>query len=329
MPLYQEFDFELKYDTAYGIIKIPANTVFYRGHSTKYGSVSDRPAYFSSKGIANLYAQSSGYVVSPFTNIAELKLLDIRFMMNILRDMFSTNPTNLSSLAVILSFGLCSLRHQVHLLNLRYNTLKNDGHKALQKLVDEQDPLYELQGVRVGETINDVETMSFLRTLFDGFVDGFIAPQIESPYHVPNNYILPEMIIFNPWRSGITLIREELPLHLPKISMYTIYFSSSNVERYILNYIDTYRVPPTSYESRFYIGTGGGLVDVKIPIIEQINERWDEEEIQNAIRKGINDAEKWKYKVYFGLYIPPAPTLPVSPWPTSEPAKKVSTKNTS
>jgi hypothetical protein len=326
MPIYQEFEFESKYDTAYGIIKIPENTVFYRGHSTKYGSVTDRPAYYSSKGIAELYAKSPGYVVSPFTNTTELRLLDIRFMINILRDMFYANPPHLSSLAVILSFGLCSLRHQVELMNMRYSSpeSRNNGHKALQKILDEHDPasLYELQGVRVGETINDAETMSFLGTLLNGFVDGFIAPQIDSPYHVPNNHILPEMIIFNPWRSGITIIREEdLPRHLPTISMHTIYFTYQLKDKYILNYRSTYSdfYEPPIYKSQFYIASGGGddKDDTpKIPIIEQINERWEDEEIQQALLKGVKDAEKWKYKVHFGFYHPPAPTVPVSPWTT-------------
>jgi hypothetical protein len=324
MPhIYQEFDFEENYDTAYGIIKIPANTVFYRGHSTKHGSVTDRPSYFSSKSIAELYVKSPEYTVSAFTNIKELRLLDVRFMMNILRDMFYSNSPDLASLSVILSFGLCSLHHQVNLLNKRYLT-PNEGHLALQKILDEHDPasLYEPQGVRVGETINDAEAMSFLRTLFDGFIDGYIAPRIDSPYHLPNKYILPEMIIFNPWKSGITVMRDAPSKNLPRISLYTTFFSDK--DHHIINYRNTYshmRSPPV-YETRFYLASGGGQSQLQIPTIELINERWDEEEIQNLVKKGESDAGKWKYKVHFGFYHPPAPTMEVIPW-TEVPASIV------
>lgn len=324
--MYKELDFEENYDTAYGVIKIPPNTVFYRGHSTKHGSVTERPAYFSSKKIAQLYVKSPDYVLSAFTNTAELRLLDVRFMKNILRDMFSSNPPDLSSLAVTLSFGLCSLRHQVYLLNTRYPTpeTRNEGHMALQKMLDEQDTmsLYEPQGVRVGETTNDAETMSFLGTLFHGFVDGYIAPRIESPYHVPNKYILPEMILFNPWLSGITAMRQDPPRNLPSVSLYTLFFADIN--HHILNYRNTFshvRKPPI-YETRFYMDGGGSSQEVEalsqIPTIEQINERWEEEEIQKLVKKGASDADKWKSKVHFGFYHPPAPTMEVTPWSVAE-----------
>jgi hypothetical protein len=208
------------------------------------------------------------------------------------------------------------LRHQVKLLNARYRHLKKplEGHLELQKIVDSLDPasLYEPQGVRVGETTNDAHTMGFLSELFGHLIDGFVSPRLVSPFHVDNeNSMGPELIIFNPFRSGIRQLSKFPPSHIPKVSMSSIYSSQLNHHVVIYkNYI---------YETSFYvsspmIGGGNAKLETDIPIVEQINERWDDEEIQNAIQNGKKNAQKWKERLSIRKYEHPAPETSVSPW---------------
>jgi hypothetical protein len=314
--MYHELELEKTFDTAYGIIKIPTNTIFYRGYSTLYPPISNRFAYFSEKHVATSYSKSPEYTVSAFVNTMRLHVMDVRFMTSILRDMIYSNRDDESSLPIVLSFGLCSLRHQVNLLKARYRHLKKplEGHLELQKIVDSLDPasLYEPQGVRVGETTNDAYTMAFLSELFGHLIDGFVSPRLVSQFHVDNeNSMGPELIIFNPFRSGIRQLSKFPPSNTPKVSMSSIY--SSQLNHHVVIYKNNI------YETSFYVSSpmiGGGnvLLETDIPVVEQINEHWDDEEIQTAIQNGKTNAQKWKERLSIRKYEHPAPEVSVSSW---------------
>jgi hypothetical protein len=313
--MYHELELEKTFDTAYGIIKIPANTIFYRGYSTLYPPISKRFAYFSEKHVANSYIKSHEYTLSAFMNTHTLHVMDVRFMMSILRDMIYSNRDDESSLPIVLSFGLCSLRHQVNLLNMRYrhSTTPLKGHVELQKIVDSLDPAspYEPQGVRVGETTNDAYTMAFLSELFGNLVDGYISPRLVSPFHVDNknSSMVPELLIFNPFRSGIRQLSKFPPSNTPKVSLSSIY--SSQLNHHVVRYKNNV------YETSFYLSSpmiGGGDSEIDIPSVEQINEHWDDEEIQNEIQNGKTNAQKWKERLSIRIYEHPVPEVSVSPW---------------
>lgn len=316
--MYYELELETPFDTAYGVIKLPENMIVYRGYSNRHPALSERFAYFSEKQIANSYVKSPDYVLSAFTNTRVLRLLDVRFMTGILREMIYSNPSDESTLPIILSFGLCSLKHQVHLLNKRYAHPESrvKGHTILQTIVDGLDSssLYERQGVRIGETTNDAYTMAFLSKLFENYVDGFVSPRLYSPYHHKNT-MAPELILFNPIRSGIRQLSSFPPASIPIVSMHRIYMTQikHNVLRYVSNisgyqtHIAFHAHPPM---------VGGGDIEKDIPIIEQINMNWDDENIQTAIKNGIDAALKWNERIYFGMYDAPVPKLKVSSWTT-------------
>lgn len=321
--MFSELEFEKPFDTAYGVIKIPENMIFYRGYSTRHPVLSERFAYFSEKKVAKSYIKTSEYTMSAFTNTRVLRVLDVRFMMSILREMIYSDIPDESNLPVILSFGLCSLRHQIKLMNKRYPRpeLRTKGHELLQKIVDNinSDSLHERQGVRIGETTNDAYTMAFLSVLFENFVDGFVSPRLNSPYH-SGNTMAPELIIFNPVRSGINILSSP-PTNVYKCSMHSIYMTQ--LKYHVIRYINNI----SGYESyaSFHLQTpmvGGGNkyddLETEIPTVEKINELWDDDKIQIAIKNGIAGAQKWKDKVYFGMYDPPVPTLQVAPWTSSE-----------
>lgn len=327
---FEKQSFEKPFDTAYGVIKIPENMIFYRGYSTRYPALTERFAYFSDKKIASAYVKTSDYTLSAFTNTRVLRVLDVRFMMSILREMIYSNKEDESSLPVVLSFGLCSLRHQVALMNIRYRSpgSRVKGHDAMQKIVDGLDPSspFEPQGVRVGETTNDAYTMAFLSVLFENFVDGFVSPRLSSPYFVDNkNQMPPELILFNPIRSGIRKLSDFPPPNIPKYSMYSIY--AMQTKHHILRYLNNLS-GYISYSS-FHLQAGGGDgsnkikldVEYEIPSVENINERWNDDEIQTAIKNGACAAEKWKQIVCFGHQELPVPTLTVSPWTVPTPRK--------
>ena len=293
--MLHEIIWDNPFDTAYGIITLPKNAVFYRGYSTKYNVISDRPAYFSSKKNAQSYIRTSEYTLSTFKSTHPLRLLDVRFMMGILRDLFNSNPEKSVNISVILSFGLCSLRHQVYLLNERYKDDITEGHTNMQKFLSRMDPFsyIEKQGVRVGETNNDAETMAFLKTLFDGVVDGFISPRLQTPYHVPSCTMLPEMILFNPKQSGIVVLSDITDPIYP-VSINEIY--KLQATKFLIKSKADSTKGYDSAEMHLYISkmVGGGSETTSVPTVEQINERWEEPEIQKRIKNGTLSAKTWK-----------------------------------
>lgn len=302
-------DWYENFPAAYGIIELPANCVFFRGYSTAYPAISERPAYFGSLKTANGYAKSDkGYAVSAFTNSHTLKLFDIRFIKHILRDIFDLNPGKPETLSTILSFGICSLFHQIRLMNMRF---KDDSKEkiALMKTYKD-DPFIEQPGVRIAETNNDAETLGFIRGLFTGIIDGFISPELKSPYHIEKQgFMSPELIIFNPYWSGIGFYKENTDLidRLPKKSLESFY--SSTLEP---------RFAKFTLNNQYTFFIGGGDNKDQVPTVEQLNERWEvDSELRDLFEKANAAGKKWKHALFVGEFNP-VPTLKITPWVTKK-----------
>lgn len=291
---------------------MPANMVFFRGHEIKY-PISHMPAYFSSYEVASGYARGSDKTVSPITNTYELKLLDVRFMKDILRELFSTNPSDESCLSVILSFGICSLYHQYILAKRRFQTKLLDSLVALRATYRES--LFEQPGVRIAETNNDAITMGFLKSLFEGFIDGFISPRQSSAFHIEKDGMMsPEMIIFDPIKVGLRALTT-IPPDLPKISINQLY---SNI------YGKTINLDTSVYHSTMY--TGGG-VESELPSVEQIVSSFDtDENIRNDFAIGLEDGARWKKLASFGMVEPPVPSCKIFPWRNTQVKKRNKTR---
>ena len=138
-----------------------------------------------------------------------------------------------------LAYGLCSYRKQIELITQRYRDEKVVSKEILNMKIfyknnldlyslELQHPgflLAEAQGIRVAETTNDFLVMTFLKELFSDEIDGFIAPSMFSPYHT-NEYTSPEMIIFDPIKSGIIVVDDNVvPKKVEMLSLNDIVLS--------------------------------------------------------------------------------------------------------
>lgn len=311
----ETIDWDANFDPAYGIVYMPSSKyVYYRGYDSNYPVISDRPAYFGSLEVANGYAKGPGRKVDAFTNIRMLKLIDVRFMCDILRNLLQEHhdKTGEGILSTMLSFGLCSLSHQIYLASIRLQSLK-DGPSMKSLKRSYKQGFFEQQGVRIAETTNDAETMGFLKALFSGFIDGFISPRQFSPFHVEKQYNImnAEMIIFNPKECGITQMAS-LPSKLGKTSV---------TQLYIANYGRKIHIGEPLYPYNFHVKSGGGEEmdsmpdkNADLPSVEQINIRFDEQGIRDAWNRGTDAGTLWKTYAQFGEIINPVPTVPVRSW---------------
>ena len=205
-------------------IHIPANAILWRGYDPQYPAISDRPAYYGSQEFAQGYADKYSTIASPFITSHPIKLIDIRYMKVLLSQLFDHNmPHTKTDITIIsattISFGLCSLQHQIKLFKDRYKAIYSSavsnpvfdslklGINNLEKLLI-PNSIYEQQGLRIAETTNDSIVMGFLKELFHKYYDGYISPNITTPFHIEkNNFILnSEIVIFNPLYSGIKLL---------------------------------------------------------------------------------------------------------------------------
>lgn len=220
MTQYIELDWEQQFEPLYGSpIIIPINTMLWRGYDIRYPPIGERFAYYSGREIVMEYAKKEYRELGCFITQQPLKLLDIRFMSNILERIIQTNQSdkNINDFASsMISFGLCSLGHQIILLRHRYQeSLKeksnesNQIQEGISKMIELYKPnnIIEQKGIRVAETTNDGTTMAFLQELFKGLFDGFISPRLKTIFHIEKGGQLnPELILFNPKLSNIIQI---------------------------------------------------------------------------------------------------------------------------
>lgn len=207
MTQFIELDWENTWDPLYGSpIILPENVLLWRGYDTRYEAIPDRYSYYSGMKIVMEYAKKEYRDLGCFITTRPLKILDIRCLINILERIIKINDSdkNLNDFAsTMISFGICSLGHQIKLLKLRY---KNSITDNIKRLIEIYNPnrVIEQKGVRVAETTNDGFTMAFLQELFKDDFDGFISPRLYTEFHIEKNGQLnPELIIFNPKNSKL------------------------------------------------------------------------------------------------------------------------------
>ena len=213
------------------IMNIPSNTVLYRSYDTKYNPLTDRPAFFSNLDIANKYKCSSSRCLEAFITKDIISLIDIRYMTVLLKQILMSAKANTYNLTnaiktLSLSLGLCTYNYQLELFKIRYgDEIKNKNKDTISRynnmlrffneynsLPEDKKNSYmgilELNGIRIGETENDIEMTYLVKEIFSKICDGFIAPRFFSPYHNnTNNTIYQEILIFEPNRS-ITFLKD-------------------------------------------------------------------------------------------------------------------------
>jgi hypothetical protein len=303
----QVLNFDEPFHPAYGLVTMPENMfVYYRGYELSYPPISNRPAYYGSLKTAQSYAGLPGRNIAAFTNIRPLELIDVRFMKDILREMFRINKPDKDTLPVVLSFGLCSLRHQCILAIGRFHEsphIQNNVNALINYYKSNITPYFEQPGYRIGETTNDAYTMAFLRTIFEGFVDGFISPAERSPFHIEKttNIHNAELIIFNPEKSGIRMFHTPPPVLETSINIEWLY--ARDIGKKI-------HLGKPKYPYNLYTLSGGGNKDTNntLPSVEQIQIEWNTNPIiRENWKKGEEAGIKWKEIVKFGIAGNPHP----------------------
>ena len=225
------------------IITIPKHTLLLRGYHNGYPAVSDRPAYFTSyREIVDEYAMKDQHTLGYFRTTSDIKLLDLRYIKLLLRDFLDAQRSTVIQqypnvadciLSICLALGLCNANVQMNLLQRRYSQNMSDknssSYKALmnmnsyfknQNLYNPLDP----QGIRIAETNNDIIMIMCLREIFDDDINGYIMPDVFSPYHIEktNNILNGEIVIFNPIESHIQLMDVQGHPDLSKLEPYSI-----------------------------------------------------------------------------------------------------------
>jgi hypothetical protein len=301
-----EHDFLISYGT---LIRLPEGCILWRGYETNAPPVLTRPSYYGSYDTAKEYAKKPNRKLGAFKTTTTLRLFDIRFLKVVLQQFFEENAEKQITgddkhciLATTISFGLCSLSHQLKLMKYAYK----GSTDTMQRIKDIEKStkitgIIESPGIRVGETYVDGTSIAFLKEILSGVADGFISPRLKSPYHSEKNgTINPELIIFNPENVGIQQIHS-IPSNLPTKDI-------NDILR--MNHIIT-SIYRDQMHSAFYM-TGGGNNEPYYPPIEQFNTlltKKDKRAIKDY-RMATHAGKKWKYKLNSILtYHPPSPTV--------------------
>jgi hypothetical protein len=282
------------------LITIPAGTLFWRGYDPMYPIISERPAYYSTKTVAEGYADpAKGYILGAFVTRKPLYIIDYRFLKVILsqlfqdsRDKYTIQDKN-TLLYVQTSFGLCSLGHQIELMKHIYNDIDEikPSISALENFFN-INKLVEQPGVRIGETNIDSFTMYFLKGLFENAtniqIDGFVSPRLTSPFHIEKGGTMsPELILFNPSNASLVHFNSiDVPTNIPKITINNLLYSKGHP---ILTF--SYN----NFETELLIHGGGTTSE---PSIEVFNRKLNKKDkvATKLYRLAINSGKRYAQK---------------------------------
>ena len=284
-------------------IIIPESTVIWRGFDPKYPAVSNRPAYYGARQVAQGYAQQHGKNASAFETTKRLNILDIRYMKTLLSQLFESNPITEADrdifMATTISFGLCSYAHQITLFDERYaniykssDPVYNGIKKGIRHMKSLLRPklLREQRGIRIAETQNDAIVMGFIKELFGDMYDGWIAPSQETPFHIEKQSRLhSELILFNPAAAGIEKLNY-IPTVMKKLTINDMIMYNGMR----LHTIDTMRM-----RASYYNATGGAnLGKITTDVWDDYNHLIDKGDtyITSLYNKGIREGMRWKHK---------------------------------
>jgi len=220
-------------------IKLPKNTMLWRCYDTNFATIQDRPTFYGRRETAKLYSKDDDEEknCSIFTNRKQLKLIDIRYMRVILKEIFHNRLNTKDTIDHIkntsFALGLISFKLQIEFFNdyIDIEMIKNKTNKTdeeinflkgynnmiyyfdhYNKLELNEKPnildLFEFNDIRIGFTPIDVKVVILLKEIFKNYCDGFIAPKMFSPFHM--NYINEEILIFDPINK---IIKTDIPFN--------------------------------------------------------------------------------------------------------------------
>jgi len=201
----KNIDFE-KFNPVYGrYIDLPKNTILYNVDNI----ADDEPLFFKSHKCKD--NKDICYITQK-----ELKLLDIRYMNILLKDILKYRFDIIKDLSldvienVSFALGLISYKLQLTFLE-RYINVNNDksiidGYNNMKIYYDNYNntsldmrnnivDLFELDGIRISIIEYDKQLKIILKKIFSEYCDGYISPCLFSPFH--KNYHGEELLLFD------------------------------------------------------------------------------------------------------------------------------------
>jgi hypothetical protein len=267
--IYMSIAYHLDYDDFPLVINktidIPAGCLLYRGYHNDSTPISDLPAHFGSQQLAEIYAQQPNHQLGMFVTNKTLKLLDLRFIIMLLRELLNYPDREVDInlfKPFVISYGLCSLKCQLELLHKALEDLSNISSQLENldqfyityndtKTIHPNINPFEPAGVRLGITNIDKLSVISLKNLFSKYdIDGFIAPQMFSPFHHDNRN-REEIIIFSPINSKIGQIQ----LTTERLERSKKY-EHKNIRQFLSNIIDF----PKIFNKEITYLVGGNLI---------------------------------------------------------------------
>jgi hypothetical protein len=327
-----------QFPTCYGTIRFPERCLLMRGYDTRYPVLSERPAYFTtSEETASCYVRDARCKIGLFETTKDLRLFDLRFMKNIIRDLFVQRKSNAQDViqtcfTLALSYGICSLEKQLSLLKMRFPKLNDDGLSNLEKFLQDNkenhtmkhiDPV-ELQGVRIGMTDNDAEAVMILKEIFGSLVDGYVAPRMFSPFHYQTYYNCAEIVLFEPVKvlKQITNSNIKYNIHRVKLSdlftKETLRFPMKGMIDTQIHFEQLQGGKPTTNNTNKYIYTYD--IEQKLSIntlLSSSKMKKKQNKIKSTVSKLLGGTE-WFYSQYNDQL-----DLPMTPWKDTEYAKSL------
>jgi hypothetical protein len=287
-PFHLDFnDFPIIINKA---IVLPANTMLFRGYHADSNPVSNEPTHFGTIDLALSYSEQPSHKLGFFVPSKGLRLLDLRFIIILLREMFNRPVGNVNIVALrslLISYGLCSLAAQLReleimvsgdyesmmteytQLNTYYKKYESDRESnILAKNINTNINVFEPQGIRLGITTIDSLSILTLKTLLAQYdIDGFISPQLFSPFHFQNRN-REEIVIFDPKSSGLVLVGED---------KYTIDKLLRQDHRNIVDFCDLNQIIdfPNVFYSKFNGLQNGGETEIEIEFNPEFDKNVD------------------------------------------------------
>ena len=201
----KNIDFE-KFNPVYGrYIDLPKNTILYNLHNI----ADDKPIFLKSHKCKD--DNDASYITQK-----ELKLLDIRYMNILLKDILKYRFDIIKDISldvienISFSLGLIGYKLQLEFLE-RYININNDksiidGYNNMKIYYDNYIntsldmrnnivDLFELDGIRISIIEYDKQLKIILKKIFSEYCDGYISPCLFSPFH--KNYHVEEILLFD------------------------------------------------------------------------------------------------------------------------------------
>jgi hypothetical protein len=204
-------------------IEIPKGFVIFRASSTDPINV-NVPRWFGNKDVGMKYVKkNNGGSIFSCVLKEGTKLMDIRVLKYVaLETMINAEINGLLDdnmrnkfYNFMIAFGLCAHIEQVNFINAKYVN-KGDSSKYNGNYINKPNPLHNF-GARISYGPVDDEAAEFMSILFGNLIDGYIIPNVKTPWH--DSHFNHEICLFDPSKSLQETTSDRIYFKLPKIRL--------------------------------------------------------------------------------------------------------------